>query len=75
VGPGMAAPPFLTRPDPPCPTPLDPPSPKRWSTIGSGSLVIYTQTPVDLEERQLLLSGDSHTVQSLLDTLTCNCMQ
>lgn len=43
--------------------------------MGSGSLVIYTQTPVDLEERQLLLSGDASTIQSLLDTLTCNCMQ
>jgi hypothetical protein len=47
----------------------------RWSTVGGGSLVIYTQTPVDLEERQLLLSGDASTIQSLLDTLTCNCMQ
>ncbi|KIY98244.1 hypothetical protein MNEG_9719 [Monoraphidium neglectum] len=47
----------------------------RWSTIGRDSLVVYTQTPVDLEERQLCLTGDPTTIQSLLDTLTCNCMQ
>lgn len=54
---------------------LDLKSITRWSTVGAGTLVVYTQTPVDLEERQLLLSGDAATVQALLDTLTCSCMQ
>lgn len=46
----------------------------RWQTRGS-SLVLYTRTPVDVEERQLTLQGDEHTVRNALDTLTCSCMQ
>ncbi len=46
----------------------------RWQHTGS-SLVLYTKTPVDLEERQLTLLGDSRTIQTALDTLTCCCMQ
>lgn len=46
----------------------------RWQSRGS-SLVLYTRTPVDVEERQLTLQGDEHTVRSALDTLTCSCMQ
>ena len=41
----------------------------------SSSLVLFTRTPVDVEERRLTLSGDSATVRSALDTLTCCCMQ
>ena len=68
---GVRPPNANSKPNPP----PSPPPPRRWSTIGGGSLVIYTQTPVDLEERQLLLSGDARTIQNLLDTLTCCCMQ
>lgn len=46
----------------------------RWQSTGS-SLILYTQTPVDLEERQLTLSGDATTIRNCLDTLTCSCMQ
>lgn len=46
----------------------------RWQAT-SGSLVLYTKTPVDVEERQLTLKGDDHIVQSTLDSLTCCCMQ
>lgn len=46
----------------------------RWQATG-GTLVLYTRTPVDLEERQLTLTGDEHTIRNVLDTLTCCCMQ
>jgi hypothetical protein len=46
----------------------------RWQSKGN-SLVLYTRTPVDVEERQTTLSGDSNTVRNALDTLTCSCMQ
>lgn len=46
----------------------------RWQCRGS-SLVLYTKTPVDVEERQVTLQGDDQTVRSALDTLTCCCMQ
>lgn len=46
----------------------------RWQTRGN-NLVLYTKTPVDVEERQLTLQGDDHTVRGALDTLTCACMQ
>ncbi|EFJ42554.1 hypothetical protein VOLCADRAFT_119370 [Volvox carteri f. nagariensis] len=46
----------------------------RWQSRG-GSLIIYTRTPVDVEERQTTLSADDNTVRSALDTLTCCCMQ
>jgi hypothetical protein len=46
----------------------------RWQSTGN-SLILYTRTPVDLEERQVTLSGDSTTIRSCLDTLTCSCMQ
>lgn len=46
----------------------------RWQSRGS-SLVLYTRTPVDLEERSVTLQGDEHTIRNCLDTLTCSCMQ
>ena len=46
----------------------------RWQSRGT-SLVLYTKTPVDLEERQITLQGDENTIRSALDTLTCCCMQ
>lgn len=46
----------------------------RWALRGS-SLVLYTRTPADVEERSLTLQGDERTIRSLLDTLTCCCMQ
>ncbi len=46
----------------------------RWALRGS-SLVLYTRTPVDVEERTLTLQGDDRIIRSLLDTLTCCCMQ
>lgn len=46
----------------------------RWALRGS-SLVLYTRTPADVEERSLTLQGDDRTIRSLLDTLTCCCMQ
>ena len=46
----------------------------RWQSRGS-SLVLYTKTPSDLEERTLTLSGDDMTIRNTLDTLTCSCMQ
>jgi len=39
------------------------------------ALVLFTRTPVDVEERRLTLQGDPSTVRSALDTLTCCCMQ
>lgn len=46
----------------------------RWQSRG-GSLILYTRTPVDVEERQTTLSADDSTVRNALDTLTCCCMQ
>ncbi len=46
----------------------------RWQSRGA-SLVLYTKTPSDVEERQLTLTGDDTTIRNALDTLTCSCMQ
>ena len=46
----------------------------RWALRGS-SLVLYTRTPVDVEERTVTLQGDDRVIRSVLDTLTCCCMQ
>lgn len=46
----------------------------RWQSRGS-SLVLYTKTTGDIEERQVTFQGDEHTIRSALDTLTCCCMQ
>ncbi|KAG2486518.1 hypothetical protein HYH03_014820 [Edaphochlamys debaryana] len=46
----------------------------RWQSRG-GSLILYTRTPVDVEERQTTLTADDNTVRNALDTLTCCCMQ
>jgi hypothetical protein len=46
----------------------------RWQSRGS-SLVLYTKTPVDIEERSVTLQGDDNTIRNCLDTLTCSCMQ
>ena len=50
----------------------------RWATppaAGGAALVLYTRTPVDVEEVTLTLSGPPATVRAVLDTLTCCCMQ
>lgn len=41
----------------------------RWELRGS-SLILYTKTSVDVEERQVTLNGEHKTCQLLLDTLT-----
>lgn len=46
----------------------------RWAARGT-SLVLYTKTPVDVEERTLTLQADDSIIRSVLDTLTCSCMQ
>ena len=46
----------------------------RWALRGS-SLVLYTKTPVDVEERTVTLQSDDQTIRSALDTLTSCCMQ
>lgn len=46
----------------------------RWAAQGT-SLMLYTKTPSDVEERTLTLQADETTIRSLLDTLTCCCMQ
>ena len=46
----------------------------RWALRGS-SLVLYTKTPVDVEEHTVTLQADDRTICSVLDTLTCSCMQ
>lgn len=46
----------------------------RWAARGT-SLVLYTRTPADVEERTVTLQADESTVRSVLDTLTCCCMQ
>ena len=50
----------------------------RWATppsAGGAALVLYTRTPVDVEEVTLTLSGAPPTIRAVLDTLTCCCMQ
>lgn len=46
----------------------------RWVMRGS-TMLLYTKTPSDLEEKAVSFAGDSRTVQSMLDTLTSSCMQ
>ncbi len=46
----------------------------RWALRGT-SLVLFTKTPVDVEERQLTLQADEHTIRNVLDMLTSCCMQ
>ena len=46
----------------------------RWALRGT-RLVLYTRTPADLEEQTLTLQADDRTICSVLDTLTCSCMQ
>ena len=46
----------------------------RWALRGN-SLVLYTRTPVDVEERTVTLQSDERTTRTMLDTLTCSCMQ
>ncbi len=46
----------------------------RWAAQGT-SLMLYTKTPSDVEERTFTLQADETTIRSLLDTLTCCCMQ
>ena len=50
----------------------------RWAippSAGGAALVLYTRTPVDVEEVTLTLSGPPPTIRAVLDTLTCCCMQ
>lgn len=46
----------------------------RWALRGT-SLVLYTKTPVDVEERTVTLQAGDSVIRSVLDTLTCSCMQ
>ena len=46
----------------------------RWA-LRSTNLVLYTKTPVDVEERTVTLNSSETTIRSVLDTLTCSCMQ
>lgn len=46
----------------------------RWALRGT-SLVLYTKTPVDVEERTVTLQAGDSVIRSVLDTLTCCCMQ
>ena len=46
----------------------------RWALRGT-SLVLYTKTPADVEERTITLQAGEGTIRSVLDTLTCSCMQ
>ncbi|KAL6785301.1 hypothetical protein ACKKBG_A03270 [Auxenochlorella protothecoides x Auxenochlorella symbiontica] len=46
----------------------------RWSMRGS-SLILFAKSPVDVEDRTVVLSGDEYTIRSVLDTLTSSCMQ
>jgi hypothetical protein len=48
---------------------------KNWETLGSDNLVLYTKAPVDLEERQLTLAADAHTIRAAMDTIVSCCMQ
>ncbi|KAL4423786.1 hypothetical protein ABPG75_001087 [Micractinium tetrahymenae] len=52
----------------------------RWSMRNGGGggadrLVLYTRSPVDVEDQSVTLQGDEITIRSVLDTLTCSCMQ
>ncbi|KAL4856557.1 putative glycosyltransferase [Chlorella vulgaris] len=46
----------------------------RWSMRGS-SLVLFTRSPSDVEDRSMQIAGDETTIRSVLDTLTSSCMQ
>ena len=46
----------------------------RWALRGN-NLVLYTKTPVDVEEHTMTMQADEHTIRLVLDTLTCSCMQ
>eukprot|EP00200_Dunaliella_tertiolecta_P019000 CAMPEP_0202408560 /NCGR_PEP_ID=MMETSP1128-20130828/15054_1 /ASSEMBLY_ACC=CAM_ASM_000463 /TAXON_ID=3047 /ORGANISM="Dunaliella tertiolecta, Strain CCMP1320" /LENGTH=302 /DNA_ID=CAMNT_0049013745 /DNA_START=16 /DNA_END=920 /DNA_ORIENTATION=+ len=46
----------------------------RWRAAPT-SLILHTRTPMDVEESQVTLQGDEHATRSLLDVLTCSCMQ
>jgi hypothetical protein len=46
----------------------------RWA-LRDTQLVLYTKTPVDVEERAVTLQAPKNVTQSVLDTLTCSCMQ
>jgi hypothetical protein len=46
----------------------------RWALRGN-NLVLYTKTPVDVEERTVTLQAGESTIRSVLDTLTSCCMQ
>jgi len=46
----------------------------RWA-LRDTQLVLYTKTPVDVEERTVTLQAGKSVTQSVLDTLTCSCMQ
>ncbi|PSC70595.1 pleckstrin homology domain-containing 1-like [Micractinium conductrix] len=46
----------------------------RWSMRGT-SLILFTRSPVDVEDRSVTLQGDENTIRTVLDTLTCSCMQ
>lgn len=50
----------------------------RWAippSAGGAALILYTRTPVDVEEVTLTLSGSPSVIRAVLDTLTCCCMQ
>jgi hypothetical protein len=46
----------------------------RWSMRGN-SLILYTKTPVDVEERQITFRSNENMIRNVMDTLTCCCMQ
>lgn len=46
----------------------------RWQ-LRDGSLLLYTKTPSDVEERQVHLQGDDNSLRNALDTLASSCMQ
>lgn len=46
----------------------------RWALRGT-KLVLYTKSSGDVEENTVVLQGDEDTTRSVLDTLTCSCMQ
>jgi hypothetical protein len=41
----------------------------------NGRLIVYTKSPVDIEERQLELTADSRTISTTLDTIMSFAMQ
>lgn len=46
----------------------------RWSMRGS-SLVLFTRSPSDVEDRSMQIAGDETTIRSVLDMLTSCCLQ